>query len=367
MQSLENLKNITFKILTSGGTGTGFYIAESDIVLTNHHVIKGCKEVAIEDDEKNRLHAKVILTNPDVDIAILKVDKKFDNAASFSLDANLELARQQKVFALGFPFGMPFTITEGIVSNPKQHMDGKYFVQTDAAINPGNSGGPLVTESGKLIGINSSKFSNADNVGFAIPLETVNEVIEAVKENEKFEFSLQCSSCSSLSYEALDFCNNCGNTLPKDVFDDIQLNEFSVFMEDTIKQLDINPVLTRAGHEFWEFHQGSSLIRIFVRGGSYLYLTSPLNNLPNKGLEELFEYLVASDQGEFSLGIQQNTIYISYRIHISDIFKNDESKADVKDKIKALILRADELDDFFVNEYGCTMSTYAKLDGNFDS
>ena len=132
-------------------------------------------------------------------------------------------------------------------------------------------------------------------------------------------------------------------------------------MEDTIQKLDINPVLTRAGHEFWEFHQGSSLIRIFVRGGNYLYLTSPMNTLPNKNLESLFEYLVSSDQGEFSLGVQDNTIYISYRIHMSDIFKNDASKSDIKEKIKALILKADELDDFFVDEYGCSMSTYSRV------
>lgn len=360
MQNLDNLKNITFKILTSKGTGSGFYIKEEDIILTNHHVIKGFKEVAIEDDQKNRTYAKVILINPNLDIAILKTNEKLNVNNSITIDPNIELSRQQQVFALGYPFGMPFTITAGIVSNPEQLMDGKHFIQTDAAINPGNSGGPLVTQDGKLAGINSSKLTNADNMGFAIPVSEIHECINHVKENTSLSFSLQCSSCSTLVYEAHEYCNNCGATLNKEAFDDLQLNEFSLFIEDALSQLDINPILTRAGHEFWEFHYGSSLIRIFVMNRDYLYITSPLNNLPKQNLEALYEYILSSDQGLFTLGIFKNEIFISYRLHMSDLFKDDTTRNSIKQKIKELALKADELDDFFVNQYGCTMSTYAK-------
>ncbi|EZH75985.1 hypothetical protein ATO12_04125 [Aquimarina atlantica] len=360
MSNLDSLKEATFKILTSRGTGSGFYIKSKNIILTNHHVISGCKEVAVEDDHHNRMLAKVIMTNPDIDIAILKVEEELNIDHGFSVDNSLELTRQEKVFALGYPFGMPFTITEGIVSNPEQHMNGRYFVQTDAAINPGNSGGPLVTQDGRLAGINSSKFNNADNMGFAIPVSEIEQAIESIENNPEFKFSLQCSSCSGLTYVPQDYCNNCGATLSKDVFDELELNEFSNFIEDSLKQLDINPVLTRTGQEFWEFHQGSSQIRIFVMNREYLYLTSPLNNLPKQNLERLYEYLISSDQGQFSLGVYKNTIFISYRISITDIFQDEATKNDIKLKIKELALKADDLDDFFVEEYGCTMSTYAK-------
>ncbi|RKN76969.1 trypsin-like peptidase domain-containing protein [Ulvibacterium marinum] len=360
MQNLEHLKNVTFKVLTSRGTGSCFYIHDQDVIVTNHHVIEGFKEVAIEDDKKNRMHAKVILTNPDMDIAVLKTETKLNIKDTITLDPNLVLSRQQQVYALGYPFGMPFTITSGIVSNPEQHMNGKYFVQTDAAINPGNSGGPLVTHDGKLAGINSSKFNDADNVGFAIPISVIKDVVERVKENTTFDFSLQCSSCSGLSYEAQEYCSNCGATLDKNAFEETKLGEFSLFIEDALTQLDINPVITRAGFEFWEFHQGSSLIRIFVMNKNYVYLTSPLNNLPKQNLGELYEYLVASDQGAFSLGVYKNQIFISYRLHISDLFKDETTKNNVKIKIKELAIKADELDDFFVEQYQCTMSTHAK-------
>lgn len=362
MQILDNLKNATFKILTSTGTGSGFYLKDENLLLTNHHVVKGNKKVAIEDDNQDRVIGKVIMINPDTDIAILKTEKPLKTEHSLVINSGLEINSRQKVYALGYPFGMPFTITEGIISNPEQHMNGKHFVQTDAAINPGNSGGPLVTENGVLVGINSSKFNNADNMGFAIPYSEVLEAIKSVKTNTDEKFSLQCSSCHSLSYQPADYCNNCGGTLSKDEFNDDALTDLSIFIEDAISQLDIDPVLTRAGHEYWNFHQGSSEIRIFVFKHNYLYLTSPINSIPKENLLDLYTYLISSDHAPFKLGIYQNNIYISYRIHISDVFKDDASKQDVKNKIKELALKADDMDDFLVDEYGCPMTTYSKKD-----
>ena len=362
MQTLDNLKNVTFKILTSSGTGSGFYIKDENIIITNHHVIQGYKKVAVEDDNQNRVLGKVIMTNPDTDIAILRTDTPLNIEHSFSIDPSLAIASRQKVFALGYPFGMPFTITEGIVSNPEQHMNGKHFVQTDAAINPGNSGGPLVTQDGTLVGINSSKFNNADNMGFAIPFSEVIAAIEAIKTNAEDKFSLQCSSCHSLSYEAMDYCNNCGGTLPKEVFDESSLSDLSIFVEGALTHLGIDPILTRAGNEYWNFHQGSSEIRVFVFNRSYLYITSPLNNIPKENLLELYTYLISSDHSPFNLGIYKNSIFIFYRVHITDVFKDDASKKDIETKIKELALKADDMDDFFVDEYGCPMTTYSKKD-----
>lgn len=362
MQTLDNLKNATFKILTSTGTGSGFFIKKDNIILTNHHVVQGNKKVAIEDDNQNRILGKVIMTNPDTDIAVLKTDEPLSIEDSFAINPTLAITSRQKVYALGYPFGMPFTITEGIISNPSQHMNGKHFVQTDAAINPGNSGGPLVTQEGELVGINSSKFSNADNMGFAIPHSEVIAAIESALANTEEKFSLQCSSCHALSFEAADYCTNCGNTLPKEVFNESALSDLAIFVEDSLSQLNIDPVLTRAGYEYWNFHQGSSEIRIFVFNRSYLYITSPINSIPKENVLDLYTYLISSDHSPFKLGIYQNNIFISYRIHLSDVFKDDDSKNDIKSKIKELALKADEMDDFLVDEYGCPMSTYSKKD-----
>lgn len=362
MQTLDNLKNATFKILTSSSTGSGFYLKNEDVLITNHHVVKGYKKVAVEDNNQNRIIANVIMINPDIDIAILKPEQPIDIEHAFSINSSLVITTRQKVYVLGYPFGMPFTITEGIVSNPEQQMNGKHFVQTDAAINPGNSGGPLVTEEGFLVGINSSKFNNADNMGFAIPFKEVASAIESIKSNIDGKFSLQCHSCHSLSYDPVDYCNNCGCQLSKDEFIDEELGELSNFIEDAIAQLGINPVLTRAGYEYWNFHQGSSEIRIFIYKRDYLYITSPINNIPKENLLDLYTYLISSNHSPFKLGIYQNTIFISYRVHMADIFKDEDSKNYVKEKLKDLALKADEMDDFLVNTYGCPMTTYSKKD-----
>ncbi|WP_130734937.1 trypsin-like peptidase domain-containing protein [Flavobacterium sp. J27] len=362
MHTLDTLKNATFKILTSSSTGSGFYFKNEDVIITNHHVVQGYKKVAIEDVNQNRVIANVILINPDIDIAVLKTETPLLIDPSFSINDSLHVSTRQKVYALGYPFGMPFTITEGIVSNPEQHMNGKHFVQTDAAINPGNSGGPLVTEDGILVGVNSSKFNNADNMGFAIPVKEITAAIESVSTNTKHQFSLQCSSCHALAYDPLDYCNNCGAQLQKDEFIEEELGDLSTFIESAISELGINPILTRAGYEYWNYHQGSSEIRIFIYKRDYLYVTSPINSIPKENLLDLYTYLVSSNQSPFKLGIYQNNIFISYRVHISDIFKNQESQNHVKEQIKNLALKADEMDDYLVDEFGCPMSTYSKKD-----
>ncbi len=362
MHTLDTLKNATFKILTSSSTGSGFYFKNEDIIITNHHVVQGYKKVAIEDNNQNRIIANVIMINTDIDIAVLKPEKALEIEHSFTINDSLVIATRQKVYALGYPFGMPFTITEGIVSNPEQHMNGKHFVQTDAAINPGNSGGPLVTEDGFLVGINSSKFNNADNMGFAIPTKEITAALESIKSNTTNQFSLQCSSCHTLSYEAIEYCANCGSQLSKDEFIEEELGDLSNFIESAILELGINPIVTRAGYEYWNFHKGSSEIRIFIYKRDYLYITSPINNIPKQNLLDLYTYLISSNPTPFSFGIYQNTIFLSYRVHISDIFKDDDSKNDVKKQITALAIKADEMDDFLVDEFGCPMSTYSKKD-----
>ena len=91
----------------------------------------------------------------------------FSSLPDISLAEDDTLTIGRKVYVAGYPYGMPFTITEGSVSSPKQLMDGKY-IQTDAAVNPGNSGGPILDEDNRVVGVTVSKFTQADNMGFGI-------------------------------------------------------------------------------------------------------------------------------------------------------------------------------------------------------
>lgn len=342
-----------FKVITKAGTGTGFRVRGFGGVLTNYHVVEGCREVALEDAGRKRYLANVVMVNPEVDLAILSSSLPDASGPEISLRKDIEPKGADKIFIHGFPFGLPYTVTEGIISSPKQMMGQRHFLQTDAAVNPGNSGGPMLDADGTLLGITTSKFHGADNVGFGIRHSDVIEELLTTKIKSK-EFHLKCSSCNNLMAEKADFCPNCGNNVDKRVFEEFELSGFAKFVEGALESAGINPVLARAGHDNWEFYQGSALIRIFVFRGEYLFATSPLNKLPKSNLQPLLEYLVSESVPNYQLGISNNHIYLSYRTHMADLWS---PKADeVKHNLSNLALEADRLDDFFVQTYGCEMS-----------
>ena len=359
---MKNTKNSIYKIITADGTGTGFKVSNHDFIITNYHVISGSKEVAVEDHNKNRFLAQVVMANPEVDLAFLNVDDLKSIKGTIKLDENNQVANLQKIYINGFPFGMPFTVTEGIVSSPNQPMHGRNYVQTDAAVNPGNSGGPMLNEEGVLIGVTTSKFTDADNVGFGIKHTDVIKQINDYKFTD-VKYRVKCNSCDNFIEEATEFCPSCGNSINMSVFEEFEKSHFAIFAEEALTELGVNPILCRAGRDFWEFHQGSARIRIFtVSNNNYLFATSPLNTLPKNNLEELLTYINSNKVPPYQLGVYDNKIFISYRTHLSDIYS--DRKDEVKKAIINLALKADELDDFFRDTYGCEMSMESKTESN---
>ncbi|MFH6602341.1 trypsin-like peptidase domain-containing protein [Maribacter algicola] len=354
---MENIESSVFKINTANGTGTGFYHKENDVIITNYHVVAGCHTVSIEGKDKNRYLTKVLYVNPGKDIAFLRADNLPKPVDTVVLNHSTISRTRDKVIVLGYPYGMPFTVTEGIVSNPRQSMGGSYYIQTDAAINPGNSGGPVINEKGELIGIVTSKFSDADNMGFAIPLETLKEELKVAGELSN-TFTLGCSNCGGLIEEKTDYCPNCGTNIDEKLFEEIALSDFSLKVEEAISKLGIDPVLARSGWERWYFHQGSAEIRMFVYDNNYLFATSPLNDLPRKNLAEVYEYILTADTEPHRLSISDNQIYLSYRIHISDLYSNQKDQ--ILENLAQLALKADALDNIFVNDFGAEMTHYSK-------
>ena len=243
----EELKHAVHKINTASGSGTGFYLKKQNIFVTNYHVVEGNKKVSIENQSKDRYLGHVVYVNPDADVAFL-------HSASYAPPTEIpfqhvqEVHSRDKVYVLGFPFGMPYTITEGIVSNENQLMDGKNYIQTDAAVNPGNSGGPVVNEAGMLVGITTAKFTEADNVGFAIPGKVVKEELDTYAQNTSNLFSIKCNSCKSLIYDKTDYCPSCGANIDEKIFDDKELGKLTQFVENAIQSMGFDPVLARIGN-----------------------------------------------------------------------------------------------------------------------
>ena len=167
--------------------GSGFIISSDGYIVTNEHVAGESSQVWCVFSDNTELEARVVGVDADTDIAVLKVDAPAAlPAVHLGRSANLEAG--QLVLAMGSPHGLARSVSLGIISVPDRYIgetDGmtspyNKWIQTDAAINPGNSGGPLVNMRGEVIGVNARILSGAENVGFAIPIDTAREVIDAI-------------------------------------------------------------------------------------------------------------------------------------------------------------------------------------------
>lgn len=164
----------------SRAVGSGFIISADGYVLTNAHVVADSEEIIVTLDDRRELEATLIGTDVRSDVALLKVEA--DNLPTVKIGDSSTLKVGQWVLAIGSPFGLNYTATQGIVSGLSRRLPGgNYvpFIQTDAAVNPGNSGGPLFNLDGEVIGINSQIYSHTggyQGVSFAIPIEVAMDV-----------------------------------------------------------------------------------------------------------------------------------------------------------------------------------------------
>ena len=180
------------------GTGSGFVIDKEGHILTNYHVVEGASRITVKfHNDPKEYRARLVGAAPPLDVAFLKVDAPKDRLVPLVLGDSDRIRVGQKAIAMGNPFGLEFTVTQGIVSaireNPGAIGDESGLVpqviQTDAAINPGNSGGPLLNSRGEVIGINTAIFTPTGQfgaaqfagVGFALPINLVKQYLPELK------------------------------------------------------------------------------------------------------------------------------------------------------------------------------------------
>ncbi|MFY9645482.1 MAG: trypsin-like peptidase domain-containing protein, partial [Terriglobales bacterium] len=165
------------------GQGSGFVIDKEGHVLTNFHVIENAQKIEVTLHDRKKYAATIVGTDRSHDLAVLQI--KSSNLQPMILGDSANLQVGQKVYAIGNPFGLAGTLTQGIVSSIRQVQEPNgpvidEAIQTDAAINPGNSGGPLLNRHGEVIGINTiiaSSVGQSAGIGFAIPINTAKAVI----------------------------------------------------------------------------------------------------------------------------------------------------------------------------------------------
>lgn len=168
------------------GTGSGFIWDSAGYIVTNLHVIMDASAAEVTLHDHTRYKAALVGVDPSKDIAVLRIQAPANRLPPITVGTSKDLKVGQKVFAIGNPFGLDYSLTTGVVSalgRTISSVNGRKIegvIQTDAAINPGNSGGPLLDSAGRLIGINTqiaSPSGGSSGVGFAVPVDIVNQIV----------------------------------------------------------------------------------------------------------------------------------------------------------------------------------------------
>jgi S1-C subfamily serine protease len=168
------------------GTGSGFMWDRQGHVVTNYHVVADVQAAYVRLPNQRIYEAALVGVSPEHDIAVLRIDTNAGGPPPVAIGSSHDLRVGQKVFAIGNPFGLDYSLTAGVISALDRTIPSdegrliEHLIQTDAAINPGNSGGPLIDSAGRVIGMNTAIFSTSGNfagIGFAVPVDTINRVV----------------------------------------------------------------------------------------------------------------------------------------------------------------------------------------------
>lgn len=355
---IEQYQKAIIQIATPAGTGTGFYVKEFDLIVTNDHVVADNAEVTIAGKAFEKTLSRVWYTDRKHDLAFLDAPKNLELP-----DVKLGQYEQMKdgdvVVAIGHPFGLNYTATQGVISKVDRIRDGLKYIQIDAAINPGNSGGPLVNMSGEIIGVNSFIIRGGDNLGFALPVNYLREALQMYSPN-KGQSSTRCFSCGFLvtasNIDTQKYCPGCGTEvkLPEVPEKETEPVGAAKTIEDILRELGKDVKLAREGVNTWGVKEGSAKIKItynpdnyFIAGDAYL-CQMPAD--PAK-IKPLYQYLLNENyntQGLVLSCVKQN-IVISRIMYDLDMTKDGGVQA-----FRNLFQKADYYDDILKREYACT-------------
>ncbi|HTD94124.1 MAG TPA: trypsin-like peptidase domain-containing protein [Chitinophagaceae bacterium] len=354
---IEQFQRAIIQIATASGTGTGFYVKEFNLIVTNDHVVAGNAEVTIAGKAFDKAMSRVWYTDRKHDLAFLEAPPKIE-LPEIRLGQYEGMKDGDRVVAIGHPYGLNYTATQGVISKVDRIRDGLKFIQIDAAINPGNSGGPLVNDSGEVIGVNSFIIKGGDNLGFALPVSYLREALQMYIPNRGLA-STRCFSCGYLvtqaNIDSTKYCPSCGTevTLPEIPEKEIETVGTAKTIEDILTDLGKNVRLAREGVNNWSVKEGSAKIKIvynaenfFVAGDAYLCQmpSDPLKIKP------LYQFLLQENyriSGMVLSCVKQN-IVLSCIMYDMDMTKEYGAAS-----FRNLFQQADYYDDFLKKEYGC--------------
>ncbi len=346
---LEKYIENIIQIMTPYGTGTGFII--DDLIITNSHVVGGLKEVVIASKEIKRKVSKVIYDDQYLDLAFIKLDNYQPKTALILSQTMVEDG--DTTVAIGHPYGLNYSATEGIVSKASRFQDNLEYIQTDTAINPGNSGGPLLNDNGEVVGVNTFIIQNANNLGFALPYFYVEEAIKSFKELKR-EDIIKCTSCKNLIDEENiknDYCPNCGTKLEvaKLRRKGYKPSGATKLLETILEKLDIDVNLARRSQVSWLIDRQSARVEINYYENGVIIGDSKLCGIPQNNIEDIYDYILSENNSlsYLQFSINENSIYLSYLIVDTSLTIDEGTTA-----LKRLFELSDKYDNILIEKFG---------------
>jgi serine protease Do len=295
--------------------GSGFIIASDGYILTNNHVVDGADKITVRLSDKREFPAKVIGTDPQSDVAIIKIDGK--NLPVLPLGNSDALEVGEWVIAIGSPFELNQTVTVGVVSakgrNRMGISDYENFIQTDAAINPGNSGGPLLNIHGEAVGMNTAIFSRSGGymgIGFAIPINMAKSIEQQLRKTGKVTRGWLGVLIQDVDENlAKSFGGKTsGGALISEVTDNSPAKKSGLLQGDIITEIDGNAVTDVADlrNKIAMVPPNSSITLNILRDGKEKELTVTIGEQP-EDMASIAKKITSTTLGEMGLTLQDLT------------------------------------------------------------
>lgn len=352
---IDSFRDLVIQIATPYSTGTGFLLPNEGIIVTNEHVIRDNKKVVVKGASLEKTIVKVMYSDPKYDLAFLDLSHLKLQEREISLEGNENLVEGDSVIAIGHPFGLKYTATEGIISNMRHAEEGINFIQHDAALNPGNSGGPLLNTEGQIIGVNTFIIKNGNNIGFSLPVKYLKDTLDIFVSKGKKE-SIRCNSCLNIIADTEienSYCIHCGSKIIRisdiEAYEPVGVNKT---IESMLESAGYDIDLSRRGPNQWHIKKGSANINVSYHTKSGLIIGDAyLGLLPSTNIKPLYTYLLKENHEleGLTLSVKGQDIILSLLIY--DQYLNVSSALNL---FSHLFEAADYYDNILVEKYGAS-------------
>lgn len=349
---IHQLENLIIQIATPFSTGTGFYVDEWKLIITNEHVVRGNRSVVVAGKKFEKQLVDIVYLDARYDIAFLKPPKEHSMPSAVISDGS-SLREGDRVIAVGHPFDLKYTATQGIVSSLTHQEGDIYYVQHDAALNPGNSGGPLLDTHGQIVGINTFIIQNGNSIGFSLPSRYLMSSYQAFQAG-KGKPGLRCMSCQKVTFDQgnarMKYCENCGAALTLiSQIPEYQPKGVGAMVEDIIQQLGFDTALSRKGPNSWVLKKKKvTLYLTYYERNGMLLADSVLCSLPEGDIAPMYSFLLLEN---YSLQAMLFSIQGQDVLFSANLFDQYIEPAALKNLIDRYVACAVTYDEILINRF----------------